>query len=191
MVDAYPLAWPAGTERTKYPKRSQFNTSFARARDELMKEIRLMGGRNIIISANLTLRNDGLPYANQPQPQDPGIAVYFTLLNEPRTMCCDRWTKTVDNLQAIRLTVAALRGMDRWGVGTVEQYFSGFIALPEAPSWYKTLGLESPDATANEISTAFRRKSRQAHPDHGGTGSDMNIITQARDTGLQVIEDGS
>ncbi|MDX9730217.1 MAG: hypothetical protein RBT63_00465 [Bdellovibrionales bacterium] len=42
-VDAYPLCWPVGWMRTQYKKRSQFSTAFARARDGVFHELKLMG----------------------------------------------------------------------------------------------------------------------------------------------------
>ena len=64
-VDAFPLSWPSGKPRTRNPQRSRFDVNFTFARDELLKEIRLLGGRLPILSSNIPLRRDGLPYAGQ------------------------------------------------------------------------------------------------------------------------------
>jgi hypothetical protein len=48
-------------------------------------------------------------------------------------MCfaCDRWDSVADNVQAIRKTIEALRGIERWGTGDmVQRAFAGFVALP-------------------------------------------------------------
>ena len=60
-IESYPLHWPAGKERTTRPERARFQTSISRARDAIFYEIRLMGGKNIILSTNQKLRLDGLP----------------------------------------------------------------------------------------------------------------------------------
>jgi hypothetical protein len=77
-VDAYPLCWPVGRPRTQYPKRSRFETTFSLARDCLMQEIRMLGGKDPVLSTNIPLRRDGLPLANHRMPHDLGVAVYFT-----------------------------------------------------------------------------------------------------------------
>lgn len=85
MTTAYPLQWPAGRKRTERYQREhgKFDVSLARARDNIVSEVTLLcGGRwaqdpRIIISTNLNLRRDGLPLANQRQPDDVGVAVYF------------------------------------------------------------------------------------------------------------------
>jgi hypothetical protein len=77
-ITRYPLTWPAGRGRTKFPARSKFKVqSFTRVRDELLNELKLLGATGVVLSANLKLRNDGLPLANQSQPADAGVAVYF------------------------------------------------------------------------------------------------------------------
>jgi hypothetical protein len=43
----------------------------------LLNEIKLLGGRLPVISTNVRLRRDGLPYANDHVPDDKGAAVYF------------------------------------------------------------------------------------------------------------------
>src|SRR5690606_9584801 len=129
-MEAYPLQWPDGWPRTDRPARARFDTSFARARAELLNELRLLGATGVVISSNIELRRDGLPYANAKQPDDRGMAVYFTLRGEQQCIPCDVWDRTEDNLQAIRLTVAALRGLDRWGAKEmVNAAFRGFKAL--------------------------------------------------------------
>lgn len=64
MIEAHPLQWPTGWERTTHPKPSRFECTFAKARNGIMDEIRLMQGRNPIISTNIELKRDGLPYAS-------------------------------------------------------------------------------------------------------------------------------
>lgn len=152
--------------------------------DELLKEIKLLGGMHTVLSTNLPLRRDGLPYANQPEPKDRGVAVYFTLNRQAMCFACDRWDKVVDNVQAIRHTIAALRGIERWGTGDmVEQAFRGFIALPNAESPYSILGV-SRNATREEIEAAFREKAKRAHPDCGGSNEEMQRLNEARQHAL-------
>jgi hypothetical protein len=183
MTEAYPLQWPAGRPRANYQERSRFKTTIGKATRDLMHEIRLMGAVAPVLSTNMRLRNDGLPYSNQRQPDDRGVAVYFT--HKKRQMCfaCDRWDKIEDNIDAIAKTVAALRGIERWGSGSmVEQAFTGFVALPppaSAKSPYEVLGV-SPGATDEEVDAAYRQKAKAAHPDAGGSDSAMHELNEAR-----------
>lgn len=71
-IDAFPLSWPLAKQRThKFNQSSsQFSATFAKARDGLLKEIEMLRGNyhnqgDVILSTNLTLRKDGLPYAGQ------------------------------------------------------------------------------------------------------------------------------
>jgi hypothetical protein len=93
MVQAYPLTWAAMYPRTPRAQResARFEVSFSTARDELLNELRLLGATNVIISSNVPLRRDGLPYANFREPEDPGVAVYFKWRQKPYVMRCDRW----------------------------------------------------------------------------------------------------
>jgi len=134
-ITAYPLSWPiAAYPKTPMNRREEakFEVSFAVARDHLLNELRLLGATNLILSSNIPLRKDGIPYANFLQPDDPGVAVYFVWRKSFYVLACDRWTKVKDNFRAIGLHINALRGIERWGVGSIEQAFSGYQALPEA-----------------------------------------------------------
>lgn len=111
----YPLAWPLGTKRTSgYRKYARFGTTTVGAQvDALANELRSLGGRSWLISSNLRMRNDGLPFSQQRAPDDPGIAVYFKLNGKDHVLACDRWNRPEHNLRAIVLHIAALRGQER------------------------------------------------------------------------------
>lgn len=187
MIDAYPLHWPPAWTRTKHPDYARFQTPFATARNELMRELDLLGARDIIISSNVELRRDGLPYAGKRHPEDPAIAVYFKLNGENQCVPCDKWNRAEDNLQAIRLTIAALRGLERWGAKEmVNAAFRGFKALPEsiivgagtARAWYEVLEV-SQDASPDVIDAVYRRLLHKVHPDKGGNVADFTELQTA------------
>lgn len=170
-VSAFPLCWPQGRPTTPRPARARFNTSFRVARDELVWEIERLGGRATIISSNIPLRQDGLPYASAKEPDHPGVAVYFSYRDAPRCFACDQWDRVRDNLQATRKTIEALRGIARWGSGDMmARAFAGFAALPDpdAPApWYVVLGCAS-DADAAAVQRAYRQAAGRTHPDKPG-----------------------
>ena len=136
-----PLACPTGWPRTRARDRERSRFRNARAVDDqlsmsdatsrLIRECRLLGAANVIVSTNVAVRRDGLPYARQRTPEDPGAAVYFKLESVPEglVLACDRWLRVEDNIAAVAAHIGALRGIDRWGVGSVRQAFAGYKRL--------------------------------------------------------------
>lgn len=192
MTEAYPLQWPAGKPRTSYAKRSAFKVAtFGRARDELFAELRRLNARHIVLSTNVALRQDGLPYSGRTPPADKGIAVYFEMKGRAMCFACDKWDRIEDNVRAITRTIEAIRGIERWGGGDmVEQAFTGFTALP-APasvSCYSILEI-GPDASLAEITASYRSKALSAHPDlHGGSEEKMAALNAARAEAIKKWE---
>jgi hypothetical protein len=180
MTEAYPLQWPAGKPRQLYPERSRFGErSIDAATTILREELRRLGATDMILSTNLRLRLDGMPYSKQAQPRDQGVAVYFTYKKKPMCFACDRWDRIQDNIYAAAMTIEALRGIERWGTGDmVQQAFTGFIALPSNSPW-EALGLQ-PGASREEIEAAYRKKAKQAHPDAGGNHDQMARLNAAK-----------
>lgn len=182
MIEAFPLQWPLGFPRTKHQQPARFDTSFAGARDAIVDEIKRFGGRNVVISTDIPLRNDGLPYASYKIPKDCGVAVYFDFEKESVVFACDKWNRVEDNMQAIRKTIEAMRGLDRWGVSDMlKRAFTGFKALPEQPAgrkWWEVLGVEK-DASPESIKTAYRVLLHHTHPDKGGTAERFLEVQKA------------
>lgn len=130
----------------------------------------------VIISTNIPLRKDGIPYSGQAQPADPGVAVYFLWKQEQRVLACDRWDRVEDNLHAIELAVQAMRGLDRWGVSQIlDRAFAGFTALPPPPKtddnrpWWEILDQDR-SASLENIEATYREYAKMCHPDTTGDG---------------------
>lgn len=191
MIEAYPLCWPVARPRARFREAANFRTAIGRARDEVRHQVKLLGGAQLVMSTNLMLRQDGLPYANQRQPDDPGVAIYFTYKKRQMCFACDRWRKIEDNLQAVAKTIEALRGVARWGTGDMmEAAFTGFTALP-APG-QTTLGwrevLEVPTtATKDEIELAYKRLRSKHHPDKQGDAVMFNVVQKAYEQARQEL----
>lgn len=187
--ESYPLLWPTGQTRTKWRAASQFKPrGFGLIRDEMLDELRRLGGSNVVVSSNLCTRLDGLPYADQREPGDPGIAVYFMRKKKPYVIACDTFDRAWKNLRAIAGTIEALRAIERYGASSMlEQAFQGFAALPAhaaEPSWWDVLGV-APEVSLAEIEAAHERLTRQHHPDVGGDHETMARINRARDVARQ------
>jgi hypothetical protein len=169
---------------------------FTKNRDDVIRELDLLGASSVVISSNMQTRLDGLPYAKQREPEDSGVAVYFMLNGEQECIPCDKWDTVAQNLRAIALTIEALRGLDRWGAKEmVNAAFRGFKALPESvitppPStaWYTVLGVD-PNASHEEIKAAYRRLAHATHPDSGGDEQQFVRITKAYQEGHRHATD--
>ncbi len=181
-IEAFPLTWPDGWKRSTYRERSRFKVTPGYARDSLFSELRRLGAKKIILSSNVALRNDGLPYSNRRSPDDPGVAVYFDYKNKPMVFACDQWHSVEENTWAIAKTIDAIRGIERWSASEMlEKAFTGFQALP-APAnkepWWETLGVPK-DAPWERVSRRFRELAIQHHPDKGGDPDRMVIYNLA------------
>src|SRR5687768_10891438 len=106
MIDAYPLQWPPAWARTSAPERHpSMVRDFNRNRDEVVRQLDLLGTSNVVISTNMQTRLDGIPRSGQREPQDSAIAVYFTLNGEQQCIPCDKWDTVSQNLRAVALTI--------------------------------------------------------------------------------------
>lgn len=170
MAEAYPLHWPEGWPKAKYREDSRFKTTFAKARDELFEEIRRLGGTLPVLSTNIELRLDGLPYANRAPSGSPGTAVYFTYKKNQMCFACDKYYRVQDNMQAVKKTIEALRGIERWGASDMmERAFTGFTQLPDQSggAWWAVLGV-SESSPSHEVKLSWKRLRSQHHPDKPG-----------------------
>lgn len=184
----FPLSWPPGRARTaRYARnRPRFKApSFARSRDDLLAEIKRLGGRDIILSTNVELRQDGLPYANRRNPDDPGVAVYFTRKGKAVAFACDRWISVEENMRAIADAIECIRTIERRGTGEmVDAAFTGFQALPPGGSttppkrWWDVLVCQ-PHSTEELVRSNYRYLATKHHPDRGGDHQAMVEINAA------------
>lgn len=189
MAERFPLEWPAVYPRAGSRGHAKFKTSFWAAVNRLYRELELMGADTVVVSTNIPLRKDGLPYADPPMIKDPGVAIYFRLKGSPMSMACDAWERVDDNAQALCLTVEAMRGLDRWGASDMlNRVFQGFTALP-APEqkceWWTILQAVHGHAPIAFYEDQYRSLVKKYHPDVPGGShermSELNrAITQAR-----------
>jgi hypothetical protein len=185
LFEKYPLQWPLGFPRTKWPNRSRFgNVSFAKARDHVFHELGLMLNyqerKTIILSTNIPLKNDGMPYATYKTPDDKGIAIYFQYKEQNIVICCDAWDRVEHNLWSVAKTIEAMRGIERWGVSDfLKHSFSGFQALPPASNgqskkrdWWVVFNYNSRPGTAPwdlaGVQVQYKSLAKLRHPDVDG-----------------------
>jgi hypothetical protein len=170
-IKSFPLYWPPQWSRTPSNKirNARFGDRSVRtARRYLEDEVRKMGGRNLIISSNIVLRNDGLPRSGQRQPDDRGVSIFFDWNGKPFAIACDNYTTVEDNLWALYRTISALRQIERDGSSKLfEAAFRGFAALPapqQSEPWWEVLGV-SRETDFETLKSVYRRLARETHPD--------------------------
>lgn len=184
---SYPLVWPSNWRRTRPDRRQRAKfrketsrrsdsgtayttvaaVSVAAAFERLSRELDRLGAGRIVVSTNLTLRIDGAPRSGQPEPHDPGVACYFRMGDKPVVLAADKWDRVADNIVAIAKHIEAMRGQDRWGVGSLDQAFGGYLQLsaPGRP-WWEALELRGQAVDLEDAERAYRRLAKVHSDDH-------------------------
>ena len=211
-IPRWPLEWPAGWRRTdpRRRQRAEFRKTVTETSGEttrkkeiavsvivatqrLERQLELLGATNPTLSTNVSLRLDGRPRGDQ-EPGDPGAAVYFAFKGKATVLACDKWNRVADNIVAIAQHVDALRRVDRYGVGTIEQALAGYKALPAdtAADWRSVFGINDKGMNRGDVvktvDTRFKQLARERHPDRAhDDGSAMAHLNRARDYALQEL----
>ncbi len=204
-IPRFPLEWPLGWKRTERYRRhaASFRTktaadgrlSVAKATDRLQGEVDRLGGRNAVLSTNVSLRLDGKPRSDE-EPSDPGAALYFQFKGRATVLACDRWNRVADNIAAIAAHIDALRRVDRYGVGSIEQALAGYKALPAdtAADWRAVFNIAVDlrgDALRDTLDTAYKARAKELHPDiTHDDGAAMAHLNRARDYAFAELNGG-
>lgn len=185
-----PLQWPVRQPRTPASQRKKASFShrgqylgLEQAQKRMGEELARFGGvSGYVLSLNARLRVDG-EFAARQDTADPGVALYFTWRKRPYGFGSDRWTRQADNIAAIAAHLDAMRGIERWGVGSIEQAFTGYLALPwlDAPKpWREVLGIGDRPGTLAEMEDRFTKLAKIHHPDRpGGNAQKMAELNRA------------
>jgi hypothetical protein len=215
----YPLTWPIGWPRTPAEKRTSASSfrektqkqkrvwengtyvermvdadkrvTMPTARDRLSAQLDHLGAEDAILSTNVELTVYGAPKGGRTEPADPGAAVYFVLGGVSRVLACDRWKGVAENIAALAAHIDAIRRVDRYGVGTLEQVFAGYTALPppgadNRPGWRATLGFKPlATVTADDVRVNFRQLAKNAATDPDR----LLTLNLARDAALRELGD--
>lgn len=198
-IPRFPLAWPSGWVRTIAHRRqlARFSTnkslsgqlSVAVATDRLQAEIDRLGAIGVTLSTNVELSLRGLPRSDV-EPHDPGVAVYFSFKGRATVFACDRWNRVADNIAAIAAHIDAIRRIERYGVGSLEQALAGYKSLPAdtAADWRAVFGFPKEAAPSlDELDKAYKRVAREKHPDVGGSDEEMSHVNRAHDFALTEL----
>lgn len=210
-IPRYPLEWPMGWPRKRHHQRKVGNFSMTRedrlpdnryvkritavsmeaATGRLEQQLNLLGGTHATLSTNISLNLRGIPRGDEvPRGGDPGAAIYFSFKGRATVLACDSYTRVADNIAALAAHIDAIRRIDRYGVGSIEQALEGYKALPAdtAADWRAVFGLNG-NATIDAVQAAFKDLARQRHPDiTHDDGAAMAHLNRARDYALAELE---
>jgi DnaJ-domain-containing protein 1 len=201
----FPLQWPGNWPRTaanerrpatfrqsqerpaalvaagaQKPRKAQIILSVAASVERLEYQLGQIGASQVVLSTNVEPTLSGRPRGNAADPIDVGAAVYFKLNGADRVLACDKWTRVADNIAALAAHIDAIRRIDRYGVGSLDQAFRGYTALqPATCEWWLVLGVER-NAPIEKIEAAFTKLAKEHHPDRGGDANQMARLTEAR-----------
>lgn len=206
-MKSYPLQWPPGWRRARSRSAARFysangkskagNVGIGEAVKRVLHELHAFGVEegDSIISSNLRTRLNGLPLASQPEPEDPGVAIYWKRPadEQHKVMALDRYDRVADNIAAIAATLEAMRRIERHGGAVIlDRAFTGFLALPAPNTWRDVLQFygEFTEPSLNEVKIRFRELSRAAHPDNGGTDAKMAELNWARSEAEKELVNG-
>lgn len=196
-IPRFPLEWPLGWKRTQYGRRrhgifkaEKRAINVEKATKRLEEELDRLGAKDPVLSTNVSLNLRGIPRGDE-RPNDPGVALYFSFKGKATVLACDTFYTVADNIAAIAAHIDALRRIDRYGVGSLEQALAGYKALPAdtAADWRAVFGLPAGMVSFDAISTAYHQLAREKHPDvTRDDGAAMAHLNRARDYAIAELE---
>lgn len=199
------LDWPSELERTEPGDREQtskFDVTLGDAIKGIKREMNRLEVDDWRLSTAMPQRKtDGLPYASAAEPDDPGVALRWTMDGADYAIACDHYTRVRDNTRVIGLYVHEKRKMENRPVTTGQSEFAtarlppadeDAIAAPPATTEDELdedphVILEvSPDAPDEVVDAAFKAqvKDLEGHPDTGGSSGRFQKLQRAREAML-------
>jgi DnaJ-domain-containing protein 1 len=187
--------WPAGWDRTPSGERSKnrnYEVSLRDAIEDLDQEMSRLDVDDWRLSTAMDhqSQNPNYPYANQPEPDDPGVALRWSMDGNQYAVACDCYSRVRDNLRTIGHYVREKRKMEKRPVETGEDEFANARlpsgdgdAIAGSPPPHEVLEV-SPDASPEVIKQAARAKKKETHPDAGGSEEAFRRVVDAEEAML-------
>lgn len=153
-------------------QRSQFSAGWSSTEVLLLREVRALAGRNLILECDVTesdLRLDG-QIRSTARPFGPAIRVAFESRHGPLVYATDRFMFWQDNVRAIGLGLEALRRVDRYGITSRGEQYTGWKAIEAGGMGISeardVLARLSPDHRRDgNLRSLWRAAQKAAHPD--------------------------
>jgi hypothetical protein len=174
--------------------RNQYR-GIAEAHNMLVSELEKFNVQNASITFNAETERDPITrkwsiHAEDDEwpPEDTRVAVRLRRRGVDYDLATDLFLHTADNLRSLALAIESMRRLERHGGGLImARAMSAFAAIAPPPRkrpWWEILGVDQ-DAAADEISAAFRKKAKSAHPDRNGSHAKMSELNAARDEAMR------
>lgn len=191
------LDWPEAFDRTPESELTTcpngFRVTRSAAFENILDEMQTWDGVTDVqldSGAEHQTRNPNKPYARA-SFDDPGVVVYFTKDGESMAAACDRWDNPRDNAQDLYHYLHETRMLEQRGTVTAESEYeklrlpsgNGEAIATEEPA-HEILEV-APDADESVVKAAYREKVKSAHPDAGGSTSELKRIRRARELMLE------
>lgn len=198
--------WPR--EETNPRSSSPFKASYSATLELLDRELRMLQAENVVLMVDATERDcriDGQLRVNAYLPT-PRVILAFDSQHGPLKYACDAFLHWQQNLRAIALGLEALRRVERYGIATRGEQYTGWkaigsgIAMGAAMTRKEAVTIMQ-DLTALDgviqyadddlddrgragafLEDAWRNGSKQHHPDNGGDGEKFFLLSRAHDT---------
>lgn len=200
--------WPGGMMTPSHRRvPSPFTASWGTTVEILDRELRHLAARNPVLMVDVPasdFRIDGDLRTNA-RRQSPAIIVAFGSKHGPLKYACDRFTKWEDNVRAVALGLEALRKVERYGIGSRGEQYTGWKALPPGlamgakmdrdEAWRVLCDLGTGDEgyrrldnpRREDIDDLYRMAAKLHHPDAGG---DADLMARANEARNVLLEEG-
>jgi hypothetical protein len=187
------IDWPQGFKRTPERERhrgSRFKASLGKTTSDLATEMDRLDPEDWRASiGNTHTKSNGLPLHNA-NPDDPGFVLRWTKDGEQFAVACDAYRNLRDNVREIYLWVHETRMRGQREVVTGSSEFAA-ARLPSGeddatvadPPPHEVLDV-APDAPENVVKAAYRQKTKEMHPDHGGSEAAFKRLNRAKEAML-------
>lgn len=179
---------PWDRRRSRYT----FKASYSDTENLLDRELDYLDAHRVVLEADFReqdIRVDGTPRANARQPDFPGVRLAFDSVHGPliyQTDTCEWWQH---NVRSIALGLEALRAVDRYGITSRAQQYTGWKAIagtamggrmsPEEAILVLAAAAGQP-AHEDKVAELHRLAKAEAHPDrHGGNREAWDRVEQA------------
>jgi hypothetical protein len=190
------------------PRRgSPFKATHSATLELLDRELRMLRAERVVMMVDATERDcrlDGQLRADA-RLASPRVILAFDSEHGPLKYACDAFDHWQENLRAIALGLEALRRVERYGIASRGEQYTGWKALgsgiamsaamTRAEAVAVMLDLTSVDGVAQFseddlddrgtpgafLEDAWRHGSKQWHPDLDGDGEKFYLLTRAHD----------
>lgn len=167
--------YPPEFSRTR--SKSLFRAGWSDTLGTLNFELKKLGAEEVVIEVAMDekdIRLDGWPRVSA-LARHPGVIISFDSRHGPLRYGTDAFPHWKENIRAIALGLEALRKVERYGIGSRGEQYSGWLAIESGNDKTKRRGRE-----LIEEHGGVRAALAATHPDRGGDPEDFKAVNAAR-----------